>query len=100
MDQSGIDERDDADGRRALDGNTLAGPLSEVFAVDLTTAISRCAGCGRVHPIAGLVVYGPDPGWVARCPGCAAVMVRLVRTPGAAWLDLRGAASLRIPLTR
>jgi hypothetical protein len=81
-----------------LDGNTLAGPLGELFAVDLTVASSRCAGCGRVDTMAQLVVYGPDPGWVARCPGCASVVLRLVRTPDAAWLDLHGAASIRIPL--
>jgi hypothetical protein len=92
-DDSGIDTS------AALDGNTLAGPLSEVFAVDLTAATSRCAGCGRVDAVAQLVVYGPDPGWVARCPGCTAVVARLVRTPDAAWLDLHGATSLRIPLT-
>jgi len=87
----------DPDGTE-LDGNTLAGPLSELFSVDLTVATSRCAGCGRVDTMAELVVYGPDPGWVARCPGCTAVVLRLVRSPGAAWLDLHGATAVRIPL--
>lgn len=81
-----------------LDGNTLAGPLAELFAVDITAAVSRCAGCGQQDPVAALVVHGPDPGWVARCPGCDSVVLRLVRTPDAAWLDLHGSASLRIPL--
>ena len=27
------------------DGNSLAGPLSEVFAVELTTAAGRCRSC-------------------------------------------------------
>ena len=30
------------------DGNVLAGPLAEVFAVEVTTAVARCRGCGRV----------------------------------------------------
>ncbi len=81
-----------------VDGNTLAGPLAELFAVDLTVATSRCAGCGQVDTIAQLVVYGPEPGWVARCPGCDSVVLRLVRTADAAWLDLHGSAALRIPM--
>ena len=29
-----------------LDGNAAAGELSEVFALDVTTAVATCAGCG------------------------------------------------------
>jgi Family of unknown function (DUF6510) len=43
-------------------------------------------------------VYAQAPGLVARCPGCDHVILRLVRTPDAAWLDLKGAVSLHIPL--
>ncbi|GAA0380284.1 hypothetical protein Acor_01820 [Acrocarpospora corrugata] len=81
-----------------LDGNALAGPLGELFAVDLTVAVGTCAGCGNSGPVAGLRVYGPAPGLVGRCAGCEEVMVRLVRTPDAVWLDLRGTLSLRIPM--
>ncbi|MEO3860149.1 DUF6510 family protein [Acrocarpospora sp. B8E8] len=81
-----------------LDGNALAGPLGELFAVDVTAAIGTCAGCGNAGPVAALQVYGPEPGLVARCPSCEEVVLRLVRTPDAAWLDLRGAVSLRIPM--
>lgn len=80
------------------DGNALAGPLSEIFAVDVTAAVGRCAGCGSTGPVARLRVYGLGPGFVARCPDCDQVVLRLVRGPDAAWLDLRGAVSLRIPL--
>ena len=38
-------------------------------------------------------------GLVARCPDCEQVVLRLVRGPDAAWLDLRGTVSLRIPLS-
>ncbi|WP_188189129.1 DUF6510 family protein [Nonomuraea sp. SYSU D8015] len=79
-----------------LDGNALAGPLGEIFAVDVTAATGRCANCGLTGPVASLHVYGPDPGLVARCPGCDEVVLRLVRGPGTAWLDLRGAVSLRL----
>ncbi|WP_026877010.1 DUF6510 family protein [Jiangella gansuensis] len=80
------------------DGNALAGPLGELFAVDVTTAIGRCAGCGRSGRVAELRVYSHAPGLVARCPGCDRVMMRLVRGPDAAWLDLRGTVSLRVAL--
>lgn len=80
------------------DGNGLAGPLGEVFAMDVTAATECCASCGRTGPVATLRVYSRAPGLVARCPGCQAVVLRLVRTPDSAWLDLRGATFLRVPM--
>lgn len=80
------------------DGNALAGPLAEVFAVDVTMADAQCAGCGTTGMVASLRVYSRAPGFVARCPSCADVVMRLVRTPEAAWLDLRGTVRLRVPM--
>ncbi|MGV8964944.1 MAG: DUF6510 family protein [Cellulomonas sp.] len=80
------------------DGNVLAGPLQEIFAVDLTAAVGRCAHCGLTGPVATLRVYSHAPGLVARCPRCGEVMLRLVRSAHAAWLDLTGTARLQIPL--
>jgi hypothetical protein len=84
---------------RYADGNALAGPLREIFAVELTAASGRCASCGRVDAVAALRVYRDAPGAVARCPGCDAVLLRLVRGPERAWLDLRGLTCLEIPLS-
>ncbi|MFG3697126.1 DUF6510 family protein [Micromonospora sp. NPDC047620] len=81
-----------------LDGNMLDGPLRELFAVDLSSASGRCAHCGTLGPLAGLRVYSHAPGLVARCPNCAEVMLRLVRSPDRAWLDLRGATFLQVPM--
>jgi hypothetical protein len=81
-----------------FDGNALAGPLREIFAMEVTAATGRCASCGRMNAIATLRVYDHAPGIVARCPGCDAVVLRLVRAPGRAWLDLRGMVSLEIPM--
>ncbi len=81
-----------------LDGNALAGPLSEIFAMDVTVAVGRCANCRLTGPAAGLRLYYRAPGLVARCPGCDSVMLRLVRGPAAAWLDMSGTAALRIPV--
>ncbi|AGZ44737.1 DUF6510 family protein [Actinoplanes friuliensis] len=81
-----------------LDGNAMAGDLREIFAIDLTSAVATCAGCKEPSVIATLRIWGPAPGLVARCPSCDDVVVRLVRGPEEAWLDLRGASSLRIPM--
>ncbi len=78
------------------DGNLLAGPLAEVFAFEVTSAVARCRGCGRSGPVGALVVYGPEPGLVGRCPGCSEVLLRVVRTPDAVWLDLGGISALRV----
>jgi hypothetical protein len=86
------------DGPR-LDGNVLAGPLREIFTVDLTLAMHRCPDCGRRAAMATLRVYPAAPGLVARCPGCDAVTLRFVRGPDRAWLDLRGPVELPLPPT-
>jgi hypothetical protein len=80
------------------DGNALAGPLAEIFAVDVTAAVSECTGCHAAGPLAGLHVYDHAPGMVARCPECGQVMLRLVRSSTDAWLDLHGTFNLRIPM--
>ncbi|WP_306744806.1 DUF6510 family protein [Saccharothrix yanglingensis] len=67
----------EADVDRFVDGNALTGPPAEVFAVDLTAARARCGSCGEAGPPAA---------------------PRVNRSPGAAWSDLRGAASLRTDL--
>ncbi|MFC0033150.1 DUF6510 family protein [Micromonospora chaiyaphumensis] len=81
-----------------VDGNMLDGPMREVFAVDLSSAIGRCDHCGMTGPMAGLHVYSHAPGLIGRCPACTEVMVRLVRAPDQAWLDLRGTTFLQIPM--
>jgi Family of unknown function (DUF6510) len=81
-----------------LDGNALAGALSEIFRVDVTTAIGECAHCRRSGPIAETVVYPNAPGLIARCPGCEGVVLRLVRDSGRAWLDLRGLICLQLAI--
>jgi hypothetical protein len=87
---------DDSDGH--VDGNVLAGPMSELFTVDVTGAICNCRNCEMTGPVAVLKVYAQAPGMVARCPNCDSVMLRLVRSPDGAWLDLTGTSVLHIPL--
>jgi predicted RNA-binding Zn-ribbon protein involved in translation (DUF1610 family) len=81
-----------------VDGNMLAGVLGELFTMDVTTAVGTCASCGASVAIAQAHVYPNAPGMVARCAACGAVLLRLVRGPGRAWLDLRGVASLQVAM--
>ncbi len=80
------------------DGNALAGPVGNLFRVDVTTAIGRCTACGRTAPMAEVRVFDHAPGVIARCPACDQVLLRLVRDRGRAWLDLRGLTYLQLPV--
>ncbi len=86
----------DADAETRLDGNAAAGALGEVFAVELTTALVTCEGCGQDSVLAELMLYGSGLGLVLRCPGCEGAVIRLARTPAGHHLDMRGVARLRV----
>lgn len=79
-----------------LDGNAVAGWLTEVFARDVTTAGVTCAHCGRSGAVGSLTAYGLEMGVVLRCPSCDHVVIRLARGEGRYWLDLRGTVALRL----
>jgi Family of unknown function (DUF6510) len=79
-----------ADDERRLDGNAAAGPLSEIFAVELTAARFTCAGCGHRDALGAAPLYASGPGSVVRCPGCAGVLLRFARVREALVLDLSG----------
>lgn len=81
-----------------LDGNTMAGALGELFAVDVSAAVVQCAGCGHSGVVAEVVVYTDAPGMVARCPACSDVLLRLVRSDHRAWLDMSGVVCLRVDI--
>jgi hypothetical protein len=40
-----------------LDGNAVAGTLSEIYGDDMTTVLAECGSCGQVDHIGGLVPY-------------------------------------------
>jgi Family of unknown function (DUF6510) len=81
-----------------LDGNVLAGALRELFTVDITTATGQCVSCGTAGAMGEARVYADAPGMVARCPACDEVVLRLVRAPGRAWLDMSGLSYLELQL--
>ncbi|WP_158863293.1 DUF6510 family protein [Leifsonia sp. AG29] len=86
------DPTSDAPGERLdyLDGNAAAGLLSEVFAVDVTSARGRCAHCGDEAVVARGRVYPDDHGVVLRCSVCGDVLAVATERAGRLCLDLRG----------
>lgn len=86
-------ERDSLD---YLDGNAAAGPLSELFAIDVTAARGRCEHCGAVSVVATARLYPNAPGVVLRCSHCDGVLIRLVETEHRITIDLRGLSYLEV----
>ncbi|NIK61367.1 DUF6510 family protein [Kribbella shirazensis] len=78
-----------------LDGNAAAGPLSELLAFDITTAVGRCGACRSSMMMAQCRVY-IGPGLVLRCAYCDEVLARLVVAGNSSWLDMTGLACLQI----
>ena len=77
-----------------LDGNAIGGLLREIFTMEMTTAHSTCAGCGKVHEVGRVDVYLNAPGAVVRCPACEQVLMRIVHGRGRYWIDLTGTRCL------
>jgi hypothetical protein len=78
-----------------LDGNAAAGDLSEVFALELTSAVAVCAGCGATGAVAGVHVYETGIGTVLRCPECDAVLMRVSRMGEETCFEMSGVRVLR-----
>ncbi len=79
-----------------LDGNVLAGPISELFAFEPTTTQGQCQSCADIAMLAQAAVYGPPMGFVARCRNCDNVLVVIVETGGRKFLSMRGLRWLRV----
>ncbi|PSL39243.1 hypothetical protein CLV49_2877 [Labedella gwakjiensis] len=78
-----------------VDGNALAGTLSEVFRTDMTTAVCCCDGCGETTTLASEMVYGTH-GIVVRCRSCDDVLITLVETPDRVVLSFPGVSSMSV----
>lgn len=80
-----------------FDGNVLAGPLSELFCVDMTVAVGSCVGCGDESVLAAAMVDESGADIVVRCRNCDDVLMTVVRATGDLRVELRGFAMLRVP---
>lgn len=81
---------------RRLDGNAAAGPLRDLFAVDLTAARSTCARCGATRLLAEHELYADAPALVVRCPSCTGVVLRYAVDGTRIRLELTGARLLMV----
>jgi hypothetical protein len=79
-----------------LDGNGVAGLLTEVFGVELTTVVRTCGSCGTAAPVGAHRAY-LGPGTVLRCPGCAGVAILIARLPDRDVVQVHGSWSIELP---
>ena len=73
-----------------LDGNAVAGALSEIYGDDMTTVLAECASCGNTDYIGELLAFVQAPGIVLRCTACRTVVLRIVQHPRGARVDVQG----------
>jgi len=90
------DDETDMNTALMLDGNAVAGRLQQIFGQDMTMAVARCVGCATDAELGALIAFTRGPGIVMRCPACKAAIARIVETPAAIYLDMRGAAYVRL----
>ncbi len=91
-----MDDMMDINRELMLDANAAAGILREIFGVEMTASPTECASCGNEGEIGELLAFTHGPGMVLRCEKCENVILRIVQTPGAIYLDARGAVYLRL----
>src|SRR5215207_5818942 len=91
-----MDETRDINRELMLDANATAGLLYEIFGAEMTASPTECAHCGKEGEIGTLLAFTQGPGIVLRCSGCENVVIRIVQTPEAIYLDARGAVYLRL----
>jgi hypothetical protein len=89
--------RDDPAADLTVDGNGVAGMLEALFGADMTALPGECAHCHTVSIVGAMRVYMRGPGVVVRCPACAEVILRIVRTERRTLVDARGAAYITFP---
>ena len=85
---------DDADLR--VDGNAIAGVLSEVFVHEMTSARIACEVCDEVEPIGAEHAYMQAPGIVLRCRHCEEVLLVITQQDGRYLLGFKGSRWLQI----
>jgi hypothetical protein len=91
-----MEERTDINRELMLDANATAGILYEIFGVEMTASPTECANCGNEGEVGELLAFTQGPGIVLRCSTCENVVLRIVQTTEAIYLDARGAVYLRL----
>lgn len=91
-----MEETTDINRELMLDANATAGLLFEIFGAEMTASPTECVHCGREGEIGTLLAFTQGPGIVLRCSSCENVVIRIVQTPEAIYLDARGAVYLKL----
>jgi hypothetical protein len=78
-----------------LDGNAVAGMLSDVFAVEMTTAIMTCGNCGTSGAVGAMHLF-QGAGIVMRCPNCGNAVAKIVEDGTRMWMSFTGMQTLEI----
>jgi uncharacterized protein DUF6510 len=91
-----MEETTDINRELMLDANATAGLLQEIFGTEMTASPTECANCGNEGEIGELLAFTQGPGIILRCSTCENVVLRIVQTPEAIYLDARGAVYLRL----
>lgn len=79
-----------------LGANAVAGLLQDVFGAEMTASPTECSSCGNEAEIGTLHAFTQGPRVILRCSGCEKVVMRIVQTAEAIYVDARGAVYLRI----
>ena len=82
-----------------VDGNAIAGLMADLFSFDVTTASARCDSCGTVAMLGTAMVYMDAMGAVVRCPGCDAVLLKVVESEDRAWIGFAGVTAVQVDKT-
>lgn len=91
-----MEETRDINRELMVDANATAGILYEIFGVEMTASPTECANCGNEGEVGELLAFTQGPGIVLRCSTCENVVLRIVQTTEAIYLDARGAVYLRL----
>jgi hypothetical protein len=79
-----------------VDGNALAGLLSDVFAGDPTMILGTCGGCGAVAVLAEAVVELDDVAAIVRCRSCTHTLLTVLSDGDAVRVILGTLGELRL----
>ena len=79
-----------------VDGNAIAGALSEIFATDMTVASLTCGHCGRTAMLAVASVELDDDGFIVLCRSCDHTLFTGVRREGQLSIYLQNVTALTV----
>jgi Family of unknown function (DUF6510) len=79
-----------------LDGNAIAGMLSDAMGGEMTSAPRVCSGCGAEREVGAMRLYR-GAGLVLRCPECDQVAMQVATLPDRYLFQFTGSWTFTIP---